>query len=100
VEALSSQLRLNAQTVVQERQQLRIGYGQYTALRGLSYLSRGSINRIVADYQQGRPWSEMAQNNGTRIGDLTVWIGDVIRTTNQRSRQLRSQSYPPNYRFP
>jgi len=100
VEALSSQLRLNAQTVVQERQQLRIGYGQYTALRGLSYLSRGSINRIVADYQQGRPWSEMAQNNGTRIGDLTAWIGDVIRTTNQRSRQLRSQSYPPNYRFP
>lgn len=99
VDALSSQLRLNPQTIVQERQQLRIGYGQYTALRGLSYLGRGSINRIVADYQQGRPWSEIAQNNGARVGDLTAWLGDVIRATNQRSRQLRTQGYPPNYRF-
>jgi metalloendopeptidase OMA1, mitochondrial len=96
VEALSYQLRLNPQTIVQERQQLRVGYGQYTALRGLSYLGRGSINNIIADYQHGRPWSEIAQSNGSRVTDLTAWIGDVMRTTNTRVRQ---QPYRPSYQI-
>ena len=98
VEALAYELRLNPQTIVQERQQLRVGYGQYTALRGLSYLGHGSINRIVADYERGRSWSELAQSNGSRLSDLTVWIGDVLRTSNSRMRQFRSQQYPPSYR--
>jgi predicted Zn-dependent protease len=97
VEALAYQLRLNPQTIVQERQQLRIGYGQYTALRGLSYLGRGSVARIIADYQVGQSWSEIAQSNGTRVNDLTAWIGDVMRTTNDRVRQLKSQPYRPSY---
>ena len=99
VEALAGQLRLNPQVIVQERQQLRVGYGQYTALRGLSYLSRGSINRIAADYERGRSWSEIAQSNGSRVSDLTLWLGDVIRTTNDKARQLRNQPYRPNYRM-
>jgi predicted Zn-dependent protease len=33
-ETLAYQLRLSRETVVRERQQLRIGYGQYAALRG------------------------------------------------------------------
>lgn len=99
VEALAYQLRLNPQTIVQERQQLRVGYGQYTALRGLSYLGRGSITHIIADYQVGRSWSEIAQSNGSRVNDLTAWIGDVMRTTNDRVRQLRSQPYRPSYRI-
>ena len=99
VEALAYQLRLNPQTIVQERQQLRVGYGQYTALRGLSYLGRGSITHIIADYQVGRSWSEIAQSNGSRVNDLTAWIGDVMRTTNDRVRQLRSQPYQPSYRI-
>jgi metalloendopeptidase OMA1, mitochondrial len=97
VEALAYQLRLNPQTIVQERQQLRIGYGQYTALRGLSYLGRGSVARIIADYQVGQSWSEIAQSNGSRVNDLTAWIGDVMRTTNDRVRQLKSQPYRPSY---
>jgi metalloendopeptidase OMA1, mitochondrial len=97
VEALAYQLRLNPQTIVQERQQLRVGYGQYTALRGLSYLGRGSVARIIADYQVGQSWSEIAQSNGTRVNDLTAWIGDVMRTTNDRVRQLKSQPYRPSY---
>ena len=97
VEALSYQLRLNPQTIVQERQQYRIGYGQYTALRGLSYLSRGSINRIVTDYRQDRSWTEIAESNGRSVDDITAWLGQVIRATNDRPRQLRSQPYRPNY---
>jgi predicted Zn-dependent protease len=99
VEALAYQLRLNPQTIVQERQQLRVGYGQYTALRGLSYLGRGSVARIITDYQAGQSWSEIAQSNGSRVNDLTAWIGDVMRTTNDRVRQLRSQPYRPSYQI-
>ena len=91
VEALAYQLRLNPQTIVQERQQLQVGYGQYTALRGLSHLGRRSIAKIIADYRHGQSWSEIAQSNGSRLIDLTAWVGDVSRTTNNRVRQLRNQ---------
>jgi predicted Zn-dependent protease len=99
VAALASQLRLNPQTIVQERQQLRMGYGQYAALRGVAYLGRGSLNRIADDYQRGRPWSEISNNHGSRISELTVWFGDLIRTTNNIGRQLQSQQFRPNTRL-
>ena len=98
VEALSYQLRLSLQTIVQERQQLGIGYGQYAALRGIAYVGHSSINRVVDQYQRGRPWSDIAQSNGSRINDLTDWIGELIRTTNTRAQQLRGLR--PNYRGP
>jgi metalloendopeptidase OMA1, mitochondrial len=99
VEALAYELRVNPQSVVQERQQLRVGYGQYAAIRGLSYLGRGSMRNILADFKRGTPWSEIAQANGTRLNDLTVWINDVIRTTNSVVRQLRDQQYQPSRRI-
>lgn len=97
VEGLAYELRLSPQIVVQERQKLRVGYGQYAALRGVAYLGRGSINRVVADYERGRSWTEIAQSHGSRLNELTVWIGDVIRTTHTISRQLRS--YGPSSRI-
>jgi predicted Zn-dependent protease len=99
-ETLAYQLRLNLETIVRERQQLRMGYGQYAALRGLSYLGRGSMRNILADYQKGSSWSEIARNNGSRINELTTWIGDFIRTSNAVSRQLRSQQYRSTPRIP
>jgi metalloendopeptidase OMA1, mitochondrial len=87
VEALAYELRLNPQSIVQERQQLRIGYGQYAALRGVSYLGRGSIRNVLADYGRGSSWSDLAQANGTRLSELTVWINNVLRTTNSAARQ-------------
>jgi len=54
-EALAYELRLNLPTIVNERQQLKVGYGQYAALRGLAYLGRGSVRNIVAEYQRGAP---------------------------------------------
>src|SRR6185369_5461252 len=96
VAALSSELRMSPQVIVQERQQLRIGYGQYTALRGLSYIGRSPINRVLADYQSGRPWTDIARANGSGISDLNSWLTGVIRTTNDKVRQLRSQ---PTYRY-
>ena len=76
------------------------GYGQYAALRGLSYLGRGPIRNIVTDYQRGVSWSEMAQNNGSRINELTTWIGNITRTTIAVGRQLRTQPYGSSPRMP
>jgi predicted Zn-dependent protease len=99
VEALAYELRTSPQTVFQERQQLRVGYGQYAALRGVSYLGRGSINRVVDQYQRGLSWSEIASNNGSRLNDLTAWIGEVMRTTNSMGYQLRNQQPRPGVRL-
>jgi predicted Zn-dependent protease len=98
-EALAYELHLSPQTVLQERQQLGIGYGQYGALRGVAYLGRGSINRIVDDYRRGRAWSDITSNNGSRVNELMVWIGDVIRTVNNAERQLKSQQLRPGTRL-
>jgi predicted Zn-dependent protease len=96
VEALAYQLRASPQIVFQERQQLGLGYGQYAALRGLSYLGRGSIRRIIDDYRRGRPWSEITDDNGLRLSDLMSWIGELARTTNRMTTQLRTA---PGSRF-
>jgi hypothetical protein len=99
VEALARELRLSPQAIFQERQQLRVAYGQYAALRGVSYLGRESVARIAAGYERGQPWSDLARINGVRIAALTIWIGDVIRTTNALSRQFKYQPYRPSYRL-
>lgn len=91
IEGLAYELRLNPEIIYRERQQLRLGYGQYAALRGVSHLGRGSINRIVEEYQRGRTWSEIAQSNGSRINELTAWIGEVIRMTGGKAQRSRSQ---------
>jgi hypothetical protein len=91
VEALAYELRMSPQSIVQERQTLQTGYGQYAGLRGIAYLGRGSLNRVVDEYQRGRPWSEIATSNGIRLNDLTVWFGDLIRTTNNMGQQLQRQ---------
>ncbi len=99
-QALAYELRLNLITVVNERQQLRVGYGEYAALRGLSYLGRGSVRNIMSEYQQGRPWATIAQNNGSELNALTDWITNLMRTTNVVGRQLRTQPYRSSPRMP
>ncbi|HEX4991272.1 MAG TPA: hypothetical protein VFW91_21040, partial [Candidatus Binatia bacterium] len=92
-EALAYKLRLNLLTIVNERQQLKVGYGQYAALRGLTYLGRGSIRNIVAEYQRGRSWSTIAQDNASGLNELTAWMTNLMRTTSAVGRQLRTQPY-------
>jgi hypothetical protein len=99
-EALAYKLRLNLLTIVNERQQLKVGYGQYAALRGLTYLGRGSIRNIVAEYQRGRSWSTIAQDNASGLNELTAWITDLMRTTSAVGRQLRTQPYRSRPRMP
>ena len=99
VEALAYQLGIIPQLVVQERQQLRLGYGEYAALRGVAYLGRGSLNRIADEYQRGRSWAELSTNSGSRINELMGWMGELIRTTSNIDRQLKGQQQRPNTRL-
>lgn len=99
-EALSYELRLSLPVVVNERQQLKVGYGQYAALRGLSYLGRGSARNIVSEYQRGDSWTTIARNNASGLNELTAWITNLIRTSNSVARQLRTQPYRSSPRMP
>lgn len=99
IDALAYKLHLSPQAVFQERKGLRVGYGQYAALRGVSYLGKGSVAKVVAAYERGQAWSDVARSNDVRTAELTAWIGDVIRTTNALNRRLRSQQYRPGYRM-
>jgi predicted Zn-dependent protease len=92
-QALAYELRLNLTTVVNERQQLRVGYGQYAALRGLAYLGRSSIGNIVTEYRRGSSWSTIAQAKGGGLNELTAWMANLMRTTSAVGRQLRTQPY-------
>jgi predicted Zn-dependent protease len=98
VEAIGYGLRMNPSVVYQERQQLRMGYGQYAALRALSSLGRSPLQRVVADYGKGLSWSDMAQNHGTKLTELLSWMGELRRTAAAFHGQLRSTPQSPRFR--
>jgi predicted Zn-dependent protease len=97
VEALGYTLRVNPALVVRERQQAQLGYGQYAALKGVSYLGRAPIGRVAADYQRGTRWSNLVETNGSRLADLVSWMGDLLRTTTTIQSQLGRQAPVPRY---
>ena len=95
VEALAYELRLSPQAIVQERQAIanrlwpvrRATRGRASRPRFASAASPTTIN--VAGH--GR----MSRNNGTRLNELMVWFGDLIRTTNNMGQQLQRQPARP-----
>lgn len=95
VEALAYELRMSPQTVAQERQQLQTGYGQYAGLRGVTHLGRAPISRVADDYRRGRSWAELTANHGTRLNEVMVWLGDVLRSANNMAQQLQRQPARP-----
>lgn len=95
VEALGYNLRMDPSIVYQERQQLRMGYGQYGALRALSSLGRASLRQILGDYQKGASWSELSKTHGAQLIDLISWMGDLRRTAAAMQNQLRNQPVAP-----
>lgn len=98
VEALGYGLRMDPSVLYQERQQLRLGYGQYAALRALSSFGRTPLRRVVGDYQSGVGWSDLSQSNGTRLIELISFMGDLLRTAASIRGQMPSQSPSPRYR--
>ncbi len=98
VEALGIGLRADPSVLYQERQQLRLGYGQYAALRALSSSGRTPLRRVVGDYQSGVGWSDLSQSNGARLIELISFMGDLLRTAASIRGQMPSQSPSPRYR--
>jgi predicted Zn-dependent protease len=98
VEALSYTLRTNPSLLSQERQQLRLGYGQYVALKAVSWLGRASLSRVAADYGNGVRWSDLAENHGTRLSYLLSWMGEFLRRTAEVHGRLRRQPPAPRFR--
>jgi hypothetical protein len=94
VEAIGYSLRVNPSSVYQERQQLRTGYGQYAALRALSSLGRSPLRRVLADYERGLSWSDLAQTHGAKLTELLSWMGELRRTVAVFYGQLRSVPSP------
>jgi predicted Zn-dependent protease len=95
VEALGYSLRMDPSVIYQERQQLRVGYGQYAALRALSSFGRAPLRRIVTDYESGVPWSQLSESHGSRLTDLISWMGELRRTAGSIQSQLRTQPFAP-----
>ena len=95
VEALGYSLRMDPSVVYQERQQFRVGYGQYAALRALSSFGRAPLRRIVTDYESGVPWSQLSESHGARLSDLISWMGELRRTASSIQSQLRTQPFAP-----
>lgn len=99
VEAIGYGLRVNPSMVYQERQQLKLEYGQYAALRVLSSLGRSPLRRVLADYEKGLSWSDMARNHGVRLTELISWMGELRRTAAAFYGELRSTPQNPGYRL-
>jgi metalloendopeptidase OMA1, mitochondrial len=78
-QAIGTQLRMDLYDVARERKALQIGYGQYAALRGIAVLGKSSIKTVVADYQGGKRWADLAADHGARMNDLVAWMGEVQR---------------------
>ncbi|MFQ5684158.1 MAG: M48 family metallopeptidase [Candidatus Binatia bacterium] len=95
VEALGSFLRMNPSFLYQERQKAQLGYGQYAALRGVTYFGRTSMRRVLANYQRGSSWGELTRSHGVRITELTSLMRRLLRTI--APPQVRS---PYRYRAP
>ncbi|MBI2359521.1 MAG: M48 family metallopeptidase [Deltaproteobacteria bacterium] len=98
VEAIGYGLRTNPSVVYQERQQLKLGYGQYAALRALSSLGRSPVRGVLADYEKGLSWSDMAQIHGAKLTELLSWMGEIRRTAGLLYGQPRSNPLGPGYR--
>ena len=79
-QAIGDRLRMDLYDVAKERKALQIGYGEYAALRAVSVLGKSSIKGVVADYQNGKRWSDLAADHGTRLNDVIAWMGEVGRT--------------------
>lgn len=95
VEAMGYGLRMDPSVLYQERQQLRLGYGQYAALRALASHGRTSLRRVLADYEGGATWSDLSQTHGAPLSDLISWMGDLVRTATAIQSQPPARSLVP-----
>ena len=88
VQALGYILRIDPAHLFQERQQLRLGYGQHAALRGLAWLGYAPLRQVRKSYDRGLSWSELSRTHGTRIAEILTFMRRLLlRIAKFRSRR-------------
>ncbi|NIO11733.1 MAG: M48 family metalloprotease [Deltaproteobacteria bacterium] len=80
-ETLGNYLQVDPNLLYQERQRLRMGYGEYTALRSLAFKGKTSFRGLVASYTHGTSWSNLARRYSVPMADLTSFIRQIGQTT-------------------
>jgi predicted Zn-dependent protease len=97
VEALGHTLRRSTSFLVREMQELRLGYGQYAALRGVADIGRVSLRRVFADYERGASWTDLSKRHGIRMTELLSFMRRLLRTIGvvQGKSPYRSSSQRP-----
>jgi hypothetical protein len=90
-ETLGYYLKMDPGFLHQERQNARLSYGEYTALRGLSFKGKGrtSFGQIFRTYARGTNWTEMTQRYKVPITELLSFMRRIWRTTAKVQGRLR-----------
>ncbi len=81
LKALGYIVRADPELLKREREAMGVSYGSYAALKGVSYLGRGSLRAIFADYRRGRSWTEITTRHGTRVTKVISFMGQLLRAT-------------------
>ena len=88
-ETLGYYLKADPHALYQERQKVRLSYGEYTALRGLSFKGRASFGQVLSIYTRGTNWTGMTQRYNVPITDLLSFMRRIWRTTAKVQGRLR-----------
>ncbi len=80
-ETLGYFLKMDPYFLYQERQKVRLSYGEYVALRGLSFKGRTSFGPVHRTYARGTNWTDMTQRYSVPITELLSFIRRIWRTT-------------------
>jgi len=73
----------------QDRQKVRLSYGEYAALRGLSFKGRTSFRQVLKTYARGTNWTDMTQRYSVPITELLSFMRRIWRTTAKVQGRLR-----------
>ncbi|MFB3060232.1 MAG: M48 family metallopeptidase [Candidatus Binatia bacterium] len=80
-ETLGYYLKMDPYFLYQERQKVRLSYGEYVALRGLSFKGRTSFGQVLRTYGRGTNWTDMTQRFSVPITELLSFMRRIWRTT-------------------
>ncbi len=90
-ETLGYYLNMDPGFLHQERQRARLSYGEYAALRGLSFKGKGrtSFGQVFRTYARGTNWTDMTERYKVPITELLSFMRRIWRTTAKVQGRLR-----------
>jgi len=90
-ETLGYYLKMDPNFLYRERQKVRLSYGEYVALRGLTFRGKGrtSFGQVFRSYGRGTNWTDMTQRYNVPITKLLSFMRRIWRTTAKVQGRLR-----------